>query len=83
MGIEERIEGVRADVLPEELRERMGLTADDRVTVMAEREAKRKPTPEEKRAAIKRAQERIAALPVLREGTDDEIVGYNEFGHFD
>ena len=79
MGVVTRIEGVRAAELPEALRERLGLTEDAVVTLSAERPR----TPEEKLAAIEEIQARWAELPVLNEGTDDELVGYNEFGHFD
>ena len=79
MGVVTRIEGLRAAELPEALRERLGLDPDAVVTLSAERPR----TPEEKLAAIKEIQERWAELPVLNEGTDDELVGYNDLGHFD
>ena len=34
-------------------------------------------------AAIKAIQDRVAALPILDTRSDDEILGYNEHGHFD
>jgi antitoxin VapB len=34
-------------------------------------------------AKVKEIQKRVAALPVLDNRTDDEILGYNEQGHFD
>jgi antitoxin VapB len=34
-------------------------------------------------AKVKEIQKRVAALPVLDNRTDDEIMGYNEQGHFD
>lgn len=36
-----------------------------------------------RKAAIREIQERIAAKPVLDARSDDEIIGYNEHGHFD
>ena len=36
-----------------------------------------------RRAAIHEIQERVAAMPVLDARPDDEILGYNEYGHFD
>ena len=45
--------------------------------------AMRPTTPEEKVAAMNKIRAEIA-LVVVRDGrTDDEIIGYNEFGHFD
>lgn len=38
---------------------------------------------ERRRAAIEEAQAAIAALPVLDTRSADEIIGYNEHGHFD
>jgi antitoxin VapB len=38
---------------------------------------------EELFAKVKEIQKRVAALPVLDNRTDDEILGYNEYGHFD
>jgi hypothetical protein len=38
---------------------------------------------EELFAKVKDIQKRVAALPVLDHRTDDEILGYNEHGHFD
>ena len=35
------------------------------------------------REIVREAQERLAELPVLDTRTPDEIIGYNEFGHFD
>ena len=34
-------------------------------------------------AAIREIQERIAAMPLLDARDADEIIGYNEHGHFD
>ena len=46
-------------------------------------EAIRPTTPEEKMAAMRTIQAEIAKV-VVRDGrTDDEIMGYNEHGHFD
>lgn len=33
--------------------------------------------------AVREAQERIARLPRLDDRTPEEIIGYNELGHFD
>ena len=33
--------------------------------------------------SVERIIRRVKALPVLREGTDDELLGYNEHGLFD
>lgn len=38
---------------------------------------------EELFAKVKDIQKRVAALPVLDNRTDDEILGYNQYGHFD
>jgi antitoxin VapB len=38
---------------------------------------------EELFAKVKEIQKRVADLPVLDNRTDDEILGYNEHGHFD
>jgi antitoxin VapB len=34
-------------------------------------------------AKVREIQKRVADLPVLDNRTDDEILGYNEHGHFD
>ena len=46
-------------------------------------DAMRPKTPEEKIAAIRLIQAEIARVVVHDGRTDDEIIGYNEFGHFD
>jgi antitoxin VapB len=38
---------------------------------------------EELFAKVKEIQKLVAALPILNNLTDDEILGYNEHGHFD
>ena len=38
---------------------------------------------ERRRAAIEKAQAAFAALPTLETRSADEIIGYNEHGHFD
>ena len=58
------------------------------VALQAYREAKqaavmRPKTPEEKTAAMRIIQAEIAKVVVHDGRTDDEIIGYNEFGHFD
>jgi antitoxin VapB len=34
-------------------------------------------------AAVEKIAKRLAALPILDDRTPDEIIGYNEHGHFD
>ena len=58
------------------------------VALQEYREAKqaavmRPKTPEEKMAAMRIIQAEIAKVVVHDGRTDDEIIGYNEFGHFD
>jgi antitoxin VapB len=36
-----------------------------------------------RRAALEAIQERVSTLPVLDDRSDEEIIGYNEFGAFD
>lgn len=44
----------------------------------------KKPTPKEELwAKIQEIQRQVAQLPILDNRTADEIIGYNEFGHFD
>ena len=44
---------------------------------------KRPTAKEELWAKIQEIQRQVAALPTLDNRTADEIIGYNEFGHFD
>ena len=58
------------------------------VALQAYRDAKlaqipRATTPEEKMAAIRVIQAKIARVVKHDPRTDNEILGYNEFGHFD
>ena len=47
-------------------------------------ERTQQPTPKEDLwAKIQKIQKEFAALPTKDERTPDEIIGYNEFGHFD
>ena len=45
--------------------------------------AKPKKTPEEKIAAVRRIQDEIQRVMIHDPRTTDEILGYNEHGHFD
>lgn len=45
--------------------------------------ASRVTTPEEKMAAIRKIQAEIALVVKHDPRTDNEIIGYNEYGHFD
>ena len=46
-------------------------------------DAMRPKTPEEKVAAMNKIRAEIALVVIPDGRTDDEIIGYNEFGHFD
>ncbi len=58
-----------ADVVKDTLRERLDRLDSEDVR--------------RRKAAIREIQERIAAMPVLDARSDEEIIGYNEHGHFD
>ena len=46
-------------------------------------EAMRRTTPEEKMAAVRTIQAEVAKIVINDGRTADEIMGYNEYGHFD
>lgn len=56
--------------------------ADGRLRQL-EAEKGRKKDRERMHRAVDRIVRRVKALPVLREGTDDELLGYNKDGLFD
>ena len=56
--------------------------ADGRLRQL-EAEKGRKKDRERMHRAVDRIVSRVKALPVLREGTDDELLGYNKDGLFD
>lgn len=59
---------------------------EERVSRLKEERRPGPPSPEEvqrRMAVIRRAQEMIAKLPVLDPRSADEIIGYNDQGHFD
>lgn len=66
---------------------RTGQSLTDAVaTAVQEKLSRTLPTEDEKARrmrVLKEIQDRLAALPVLSEASEDEILGYNEFGTFD
>ena len=65
-----------------------GKTVSDIVSEAISAQAERLPlgkakSYEEFRAAVREIQDHIAKLPVLDDRSADEIIGYNEHGHFD
>lgn len=76
-----------ADQLIRRLAERTGESITDAVKHAVRERLKRVPLTEEEIAARKRKLARLIAkakaLPTLDDRTADEIIGYNELGHFD
>ena len=83
LGMSLYIRNEEADRLARELAARTGETLTDAVTMALRERLERtwaKPrTREEKLAFVREIQERIAKLPVLEEGTDEELL-YDEDG---
>jgi antitoxin VapB len=76
-----------ADQLIRTLAERTGESITDAVKEAVRQRLQRVPLSEEEIAERKRKVEKLIAKwdtePVVDNRTPDEIVGYNEFGHFD
>jgi antitoxin VapB len=76
-----------ADQLIRTLAERTGESITDAVKEAVRQRLQRVPLSEDEIAERKRKLERLIANwdtePVVDNRTPDEIVGYNEFGHFD
>lgn len=81
------IKDPEADRLIRELAERTGETITEAVKVALREKLRRVPPSEDEIADRKRRIHAILAkfdaLPTLDERSDDEILGYNEHGHFD
>lgn len=79
------IKSDEADALARELADLTGESLTEAVTEsLRERlDRERRLRRRDLRSAVAEIQERIAAFPVLDDRPDDEILGYNEFGHFD
>ena len=80
------IKDAEADRLVRELAARTGETITEAVRKAAEERLARLPAKKGRVdwAALAEAQAYAACLPRLNEGmTDDEILGYNDEGHFD
>ena len=79
------IEDQEAERLLERLAQRTGETVTEVVRdTLRQRLARLESEEVQHRiAAIREIQERIAAMPVLDTRDADEIMGYNEHGHFD
>lgn len=71
-----------ADRLARELARATGESLTEAVTTALRERLVRETgrSPEGTRAAVARIQARVAAAPVLDDRTDDEIIGYDEFG---
>jgi len=76
-----------ADQLIRTLAGRTGESITDAVKQAVRERLKRVPLSEEQIAERKRKLDRLVAeankLPTLDDRSPDEIIGYNEFGHFD
>jgi antitoxin VapB len=76
-----------ADQLIRRLAERTGESITDAVKEAVRERLKRVPLTEDEIAARKRKLAKLVAkakaLPTLDDRTADEIIGYNELGHFD
>ncbi len=79
------IEDQEAERLLERLTQRTGETVAEVVRdTLRQRLARLESDEVQQRiTAIREIQERIAAMPVLDARDADEIIGYNEHGHFD
>ena len=81
------IKDQEADQLIRTLAERTGESITEAVKEAVRQRLQRVPLSEDEVAARKRKIEaliaRANALPTVDDRTPDEIVGYNEFGHFD
>lgn len=53
------------------------------ISLLPARHSNARPNREELLARVRAIQARIAQLPVLDSRSPDEILGYNEHGHFD
>ena len=76
-----------ADQMIRKLAERTGESITDAVKQAVRERLDRIPLTEEEIAARKRKIEALivkaGAMPTVDDRTPDEIIGYNEFGHFD
>ncbi len=76
-----------ADLLIRRLADRTGETITDAVKQAVRERLERVPLAEDEIAARKRKLAKLVAkakaLPTLDDRTADEIIGYNELGHFD
>lgn len=79
------IKSDEADALARELADLTGESLTEVVTEsLRERlDRERRVRRRDLKSLVAEIQERIAALPVLDDRSDDEVLGYNEFGHFD
>jgi antitoxin VapB len=81
------IKDQEADQLIRMLAERTGESITDAVKQAVRERLDRVPLTEDEIAARKRKIEALiakaGAMPTVDERTPDEIIGYNEFGHFD
>jgi antitoxin VapB len=81
------IKDQEADQMIRMLAERTGESITDAVKQAVRERLERVPLTEDEIAARKRKIEaliaRACAMPTIDDRTPDEIIGYNEFGHFD
>jgi antitoxin VapB len=83
------IKNAETERLARELARRRGTGITEAVThalrneVERERKKPRRESEEEFVRRIREISEEVAKLPVLDDRSDDEILGYNEQGHFD
>ena len=63
-----------------DLAEQKGVTPDEALRAAVEKEAEREAEVARRKAAIRRIQAELAALPVLDPRSPDEIIGYDEIG---
>lgn len=83
------IKSVEADRLARELADLTGESITDavskalRLRLQQERRERDVPGRERLKAALNEIRRRTARLPMLDPRSDDEILGYNEFGTFD
>jgi antitoxin VapB len=81
------IKDQEADQMIRTLAERTGESITDAVKQAVRERLDRVPLAEDEIAARKRKIEALiakaGAMPIVDDRTPDEIIGYNEFGHFD
>jgi hypothetical protein len=81
------IESAETEALARRLSDALGVSPEEAIARALKEQlsgvGEDRPSPDDVKAAIAAIQQRVAALPTLAEGTDDDLLGYNNAGHFD